>query len=163
MVSWVVLSNSYPEMDADKLRAKLDEAFPGEFLPPRKDAGSFVIDGPVERAQFLIQSRVRGAEGTFMLNNVPGPYTEFSDFDRFITDRAMRRRAAAQRSWLSIDLIGKHTTDENAYRFIGRVLAKLAPHDAAFLVHPARRIVIFFDEDVRRKLADGGPMQSDQK
>jgi len=156
MVSWVVLSKSYVELDEKKLRAKLDEAFPGEFLPPR-DQGSFVVEGPVAPAQFLIQSRVPGASGVFMLHSVPGPYTRFSDFDTFIGDRTLRRQARAQRSWLSIDLMTKHSnsTKAEAYRFISRALAKLAPSDAAFLVHPTRRIVIPFDEDVRRRLKSG--------
>ena len=155
MVSWVVLSNSYVGLTIDQLRAKLDEAFPGEFVPQR-DQGSFVVDGAVEGAQFMIQSRVPNARGIFMLNNVPGPYTKFSDFAKFIEDPAVRRKARAQKSWLSIDLIiGKHTTEDEAYRFIGRALAVLAPRDAAYLVHPTRRIVITFDDDVRRRLASG--------
>lgn len=157
MVSWVVLSKSYVALDAEKLRAKLDEAYPGEFLPQREQ-GSYVVEGPVERAQFLIQSRVANAAGTFMLNSVPGPYTKFSDFAKFIKDRAVARRARAQQSWLSIDLIAKHTTEEDAYRFIGRALATLAPRDAAFLVHPTRHITVAFDEEVRRRLADGEQM-----
>lgn len=155
MVSWVVLSNSYVALDAGTLRAKLDEAFPGEFVPQR-DQGSFVVEGPVEGVQFLIQSRVANASGTFMLNNVPGPYAKFSDFAQFIKDRTVRRRA--QQSWLSVDLIAKHTTEDDAYRFIGRALAVLAPRDAGYLVHPTRRIVMAFDDAIRRKLAGGEPL-----
>jgi len=156
MVSWVVLSKSYVELDLDKLRAKLDEVFPGEFVPQR-DEGCYVVEGPVKGAQFLIQSRVAGAGGTFMLNSVPGPYTVFSDFAIFIKDRTVKRQARAQRNWLSIDLIGKHSisTEDDAYRFIGRALAALAPRDASFLVHPTRRIVIAFDGEVRRRLGNG--------
>ena len=157
MVSWDVLSKSYVELDAAKLRAKLDEVYPGEFVPQRNQ-GSFVVDGSVPGAQFLIQSRVANAAGTFMLNSVPGPYTAFSDFAKFIKDRTVRRQARAQRSWRSIDLIAKHTTEEDAYRFIGRALAALAPRDAAYLVHPTRRITIAFDDDVRRRLANGEQM-----
>jgi hypothetical protein len=65
---------------------------------PQRDEKSFVIDGPVEGAQFLIQSRVANAAGTFMLQSVPGPYTKFSDFDKFIKDRTIRRQARAQQS-----------------------------------------------------------------
>lgn len=157
MVSWVILSESYVSLNLDKLRFILDEAFPGEFVPQREQ-GSFVIEGPVVRAQFLIQSRVAGAAGMFMLNSIPGPYAMFSDFVRHIEDQKTRRAAAALQNWLSIDLMAKHTTDEDAYRFIGRALATLAPRDAAFLVHPTRRIVITFDDDVRRKLASGALM-----
>ncbi|HLJ65656.1 MAG TPA: hypothetical protein VKT70_16210, partial [Stellaceae bacterium] len=45
MVSWVVLANTYIDYTVDSLRAKLDEIYPGQFLPPR-DKGNFVIDGP---------------------------------------------------------------------------------------------------------------------
>lgn len=143
-------------LDENKLRATLDEAFPGEFLPQR-DQGSFIVEGPIAPAQFLIQSRVPGASGVFMLNSVPGPYTRFSDFDKFFPDRTIRRQARAQRSWLSIDLMAKHSnsTEGEAYRFVGRVLAKLAPRDAAYLVHPTRHIVVPFDEGVRRRLENG--------
>jgi hypothetical protein len=159
MVSWVILSNSYVELTEDKLRVKLDEAFPGEFVPQR-DQGSYVVEGPVEGAQFLIQSRIAGASGTFMLNSVPGPYTLFSDFTSSIRDRTIRRQARAQQSWLSIDLMMKHsdTTEDGAYRFIGRALAKLAPRDATYLVHPTRRIVVTFDETARRRLESGEQM-----
>jgi len=90
-----------------------------------------------------------------MLNSVPGPYTEFSNFARHIKDRAVRRAAQAQQSWLSIDLIAKPTTEDDAYRFISRALAALAPRDAAFLVHPTRHLVIAFDDETRRRLASG--------
>ena len=154
MVSWVVLSKSYVSLDVNKLRAKLDEAFPGEFVPQREQR-SFVIEGPVERAQFLIQSRVVNAPGMFMLNSVPGPYTKFSNFAQHIEDRKIKRAVRAVQNWLSIDLIAKHTTEEDAYRFIGRALAVLAPRDAVYLIHPTRHIVIAFDDDVRAKLANG--------
>jgi len=156
MVSWVMLSNSYVELDETRLRAVLDQAFPGEFVPQRDDA-SFVVEGPVAGVQFLVQSRVTGAAGVFMLNTVPGPYTRFSDFTKFIADQTVRKKAQTQRSWLSIDLMSKHSnsTEADAYRFIGRALAKLAPRDATYLVHPTRRVVIAFDEDVRRRLERG--------
>jgi hypothetical protein len=91
---------------------------------------------------------------------VPGSYTHFSDFDKFIRDRTMKRRARAQQAWLSIDLMAKHSgaTESEASRFIGRALAKLAPTDAAYLVHPTRRIVVPFNDAVRRRLESGEQM-----
>jgi hypothetical protein len=156
MVSWVVLFDSALALDEETLRARLDEAFPGEFVAQR-DQGSFVVEGPEPGAQFLIQSRVAGAAGVFMLNAVPAPYTHFSNFAAFIPDRTTRQKARAQRRWLSIDLMMKNpdAIEADAYRFIGRALAKLAPRDAAYLVHPTRQIVVAFDEDVRRRLASG--------
>jgi hypothetical protein len=156
MVSWVVLSNSYVKLDVDSLRAALNEAFPGEFLPDQR--GSFVIDGTVSAAEFLIQSRVKGAAGTFLLISVPGPYTAFSNFADAIEDEDVRRQASAQKNWLAVDLIGRQTAESEAYRFIGIALAKLAPSDAAYLVHPTRPIVRAFKDDLRRRLAAGDAM-----
>ena len=68
-----------------------------------------------------------------MLNNVAGPYTEFPDFDAHIPDHKLRRLAAAQEAWLSIDRIAG-SNPRDAYRFIGKALAELAPADAAVLV-----------------------------
>jgi hypothetical protein len=152
MISWVVLSNTYVNLKVDSLRAKLDEVYPGQFLPPRDK--NFVVNG-LTSGQFLIKSNIAGAAGMFMLISVPASYTEFSDFAEVIKDPALLRNVKAQCCWLSVDLIHRHTTDEDAYRFIEQVLAKLAPSDAAFLVHPEKRITITFDDGIRRRLANG--------
>src|SRR5580698_9461969 len=62
-----------------------------------------------------------------------------------------RRNAAG----FSVDLVHRLTTDEDAYRFIEQVLAKLAPQDAAFLVHPEKLITMPFDDNIRRQFATG--------
>lgn len=153
-VSWVVLSRTRVELDAERLRAQLDQIFPGHFMPPR-ERGSFVIDGPVSGAAFFIQSLVPDATGSFLLQTVAGPYAEVSDFADRIVDESLRRIAHAQTAWLSVELVGRRMSDDDAYRFIGRVLAHLAPLDAAALVHPSRLVTFRFDEEVRRKLASG--------
>jgi hypothetical protein len=155
MISMVVLSSCYVELTLDMLRASLDRVYPGQFLPPR-ERGTFVIDGEIPGATFLIQSDIPGATGMFLLHNVPAPYTEFSDFAARIADASLRRLAQAQTCWLSVDLIHRYTTEEDAYRFIGSVLAQLAPDNAAALVHPSRLITIAFNDQVRRELASGG-------
>jgi len=154
MVSLVVLYDTYLELSLESLRQALDQEFPGEFLPPR-EFGNFVVDGAVPGSTFMILSAIPEASGMFMLNNVPGPYTEFSYFAEYISDDVLRERATAQNCWLSIDLINLTTSIEDAYRFIGKVLARLAPDDAAFLVHPETYCSIVFDNDVRARLAGG--------
>jgi hypothetical protein len=154
MVSWVVLSHSYVELTADALRENLDQLYPGQFLPPREQ-GNFVVDGNVPGVEFLIQCGVPGAAGLFLLYSVPGPYTAFSDFADHIEDASLRELALAQECWLSVDLAHAHKTEADGYRFIGQVLAKLAPRDAAVLVHPSRLMTMRFDDEVRRKLAAG--------
>jgi hypothetical protein len=155
MISLVVLSNSYVEVTLDTLREHLEQVYPGRFLPPR-EKGTFVVEGNIPDTPFLIQSDIPGAAGSFLLHSVPGPYTMFSDFAAHISNFSLRRLAQAQCCWLSVDLIHHDTTEGEAYRFIGSVLAKLAPRDAAAVVHPSRLVTIAFDDEVRRKLANGG-------
>jgi hypothetical protein len=150
MTSWVVLSMTWLELSAETLRARLDRAFPSEFLPPRA-SGTFVVEGPVAGAQFLINSAITGAAGTFMLNSIPGPYTEFSDFAAQIADRELRRLAIVQQAWLSVDLIAG-AMPHDAYRFIGTALAELAPADAAVLVDAGSNTSWRFTDDIRRQL-----------
>ena len=157
MISWVVLSKSYVDLKVGVLREKLDEVYPGQFLPPRDK--NFVIDGPTP-GQFFIKSNIAGAAGMFMVISVPGSYTEFSDFADVIADPALLRNVKAQCCWLSVDLVHRFTTDADAYRFIEQVLAKLAPQDAAFLVHPEKRITMPFNDDIRRRLANGAQILS---
>jgi hypothetical protein len=155
MISLVVLSNSHVALTLDTLRGHLEELYPGHFLPPR-DKGTFVVEGNLPDMPFLIQSDIPGAAGSFLLHSVPEPYTAFSDFAEHIADASLRRLVQAQTRWLSVDLIHRNTTDAEAYRFIGSVLAELAPRDAAALVHPSRLLTIAFDDRVRRALANGG-------
>jgi hypothetical protein len=154
MLSLVALSNSHLGLTLDTLRTHLDRIYPGYFLPPRQQ-GTFVIDGEVKGVQFLIQSSIGGAKGIFMLNSVPGPYTKFSDFHRHIRDQPLRELAASQRCWLSVDLVRRHTTDDEAYGFIARVIAHLAPKDTVALVDPDRSATIAFSDDVRGRLNQG--------
>lgn len=153
MVSLVVLSNMYVELTLDTLRQRLDSLYPGKFLPPNE--ASFVVEGAVEGATFLIKSNVAGASGLFMLHSVPGPYTEFSNFVEYVDDPKLLEIALAQNCWLSVDRMMRSAPDEEAYRFIGNVLALLAPADAAMLVHPSQSYAIEFDDNVWRQLAAG--------
>jgi hypothetical protein len=151
MVGWVVLCREWLELAEETLRAQLDRLYPGEFLPPRQ-RGTFVVEGPVAGTQFLIHSAVAGATGMFLLQSVPGPYTEFSPFAHHIRDAALRRNALAQQAWLAIDQVGGDN-EADAYRFIGKVLADLAPGDATVLVHPERLVSYPFDAGMRLKLS----------
>jgi hypothetical protein len=66
----------------------------------------------------------------------------------------LHRIAVAQQAWLGLDRVHGDNDDE-AYRFIGKVLAELAPADTAALVHPERLTTLGFDAEVRRQLASG--------
>jgi hypothetical protein len=153
MIGWVVLSNTDVELTVDLVRATLEALYPGQFLPANDR--NFVIEGAIADSQFMIQSNVAGAAGMFMLHSVPGPYTDFSDFAEAITEPGLRALAVAQQAWLAVDVMHVHTTEAEAYRLIGALLAKLAPPDAAVLVHPSKPIVMRLDGDVRSRLASG--------
>jgi hypothetical protein len=153
MVSLVILSQSSPDLTLESIRSTLDAVFPGQFLPPREE-GNFVIDGGVPGAVYMIQCTVPGAGGMFMLHNVPGPYAEFTDISRL--SGSLRDLALKQPCWMSIDLMHAYGAEEDGYRFIGPVLAQLAPTDSTVLLHPSKMIAVQFTPDVRRQLASGG-------
>jgi len=155
MISLVALSGSYVDLDVHSLSKALDELYPGKFVPLEQQA-NFVVGGRVP-GQFLVKSTIPGAAGMFMVQSVPGPYTEFSDFARFITDTSLRRKAEAQQCWLSIDLIHMFANKDEAYRFIAVALAKLAPADAAVLVKPQTNAAVLFTAELRSQLAAGQP------
>ena len=98
MVSLVVLFSSYEELTCDLVRERLDRAFPGWFIPPR-EKGTFVVDGVPPGMQFFVNSALPGAGGTFLLFNVPGPYSDVSGYAKLIKDKDMRASALAQRQW----------------------------------------------------------------
>ena len=154
-LSLIVLSNTHVALTVDRLLATLNQLYPGEFLPPRQN--NFVIDGAVPGATFFIQCSVPGARGTFMMHSVRGPYTDVSDFARRIADRTLRQRAEHQAFWMSVDLRGRHGNagQEEPYRLIGALLAKLAPADSAFVVDLATSAIVEFSDEVRGRLARG--------
>jgi hypothetical protein len=153
-IGLVVLSNSFVELTLDSLRQGLDQLYPGQFLPPREQ-GSFVVEGNIPEAEYFINSDIPGSRGMFLLTTVPGPYSLFSNFEADIADPALRRRAEEQACWLSVTLVHKSATEAEAHRFIGSVLAHLAPDDSAALVQLSTMTTVAFDADLRRQLATG--------
>jgi hypothetical protein len=63
MIGWVVLSNTYVELTVDRLRATLDQLYPGQFLPPGDR--NFVIEGGVPDSQFTIQQQRRATQRAY--------------------------------------------------------------------------------------------------
>jgi hypothetical protein len=155
MVSLVALLPSWQERSIDEVRESLDALFPGCFLPPREE-GNFVIEGPVLGASYMVQCTIPEHSGMFLIHNVPGPYSEFSDCLVHLPDSELKELAAKQPCWMSVDMMHRHTSDEDAYRFVSAALAKLAPPDAAVLLHPSRYMALPFSSEVRRTLASGG-------
>ena len=129
--------------------------FPGEYLPARSE-GNFVVEGFAEGASYMVQCTIPKYAGMFQINNVPSPYSAFSDYLRHIKDPETRRLADSQGCWLSVDLMHKYETNEDAYRFISLALGKLAPEDTTLLVHPSRNQIAKFTRELRATLVTGG-------
>jgi hypothetical protein len=151
MISWVVLSKTRVELTPDSLRVRLDRLYPGLFLPPQ-ELRNFVVEGPVLDAQFLIQASVPGSAGLYMLQSIAANATGFSEFAGGVNDPALHELISSQQAWLSVDVIDA-ALDQDCRRFIGKILAELAPADSAILADPDRRTAIRFDEQVRGQLA----------
>jgi hypothetical protein len=87
MISWVVLLKTRVELTPDSLRAHLDRLYRGLFLPPQ-ELRTFVVEGPVLDAQFLIEASVPGSAGLYMLQSIAAGSKGFSDFADGIHDPA---------------------------------------------------------------------------
>jgi hypothetical protein len=103
----------------------------------------------------MIFSTIPGAAGIFILNNIPGPYADASNFAEVISDLSVVSGVASQRCWLSVDLVHRTTTDQEGLRFIEQVLARFAPADAAYLVNPDNGATIAFNDSLRSRFARG--------
>ncbi|MDC7789336.1 hypothetical protein PQJ75_20035 [Rhodoplanes sp. TEM] len=153
MVMLVALSNTHVPIVATALTAEFRSVFPRHFLTSGDD-GSFVAAGPLDGLQVFAKSLVPGASGFFMVQSVPGPYSDVSKAPGRIGDPAMRERALAQTCWLSVELVHTWASPEDARRFIARTMARLAPDDTAVLLRPPDGAVAF-DAAVRARLAAG--------
>jgi hypothetical protein len=154
MPTLALLSGSPAALTLDDLRASLDRAFPGEFLPQRDDR-SFVVEGETPGEPYFIKSLVGGAEGMFLLHHQVGSAEDWSDMDFDDTDDPVfRRLVRADHSMMSIHMIKAMAGEDAAYSFMLRALAEIAPPEPGFLLYPSRGCVPF-DDKVRRMAAAG--------
>lgn len=149
----VVLSNTHVPLTVESLRGTLDTLYPDQFAQS-EDAGNKVSKGFLP-GMFGIECVIPGAEGWYVVHSNLGPFTAYSDFEKHIDDDELRDVAEAQEFSLEVHLVSIHGIQEEAYRFIGALLAMLAPADSAILVHPSNHAVIAFTPSVRKCLAAG--------
>ena len=154
MLSLVALCPTWSRLEVGEVRDALDSLFPGSFLPPREE-GNFVVEGPAPGSSVLVQCSAPGHSGTFHVYHVAGPYGDFSEFLLHIEDPNVRKLAEAQPCWFSVDVLHRHASDDEALRFICVALAKLAPSDATFVVHPTLYLVNALSPESRQVLASG--------
>jgi hypothetical protein len=141
MVSLVLLLREHQDMDVATLEGSLDTLFPGHFLP--KNEGSFVTNG-AHAAEFLVKSTVLRHSGMFLVNAIPGPYGE---------------GLPGHSAWTSVDRVAAIGSDDDAYRFIGKTLAKVGGRAVA-VVHPATGKSVPFDDATPQRLRSEDVLQS---
>jgi hypothetical protein len=146
MASLTLLSRSHAVLTLDQVRAALDRALPGVFVPPN-DASFVVEDGDGPR---LIKSLAQGAKGIFLFHNEAG----MTDAAEDVADVELSRFISLEHGWTSIDMIQSIGGEVEAYRFAAKALAQLAPSDAAFLLDPSKGAKPF-DEKVLSLLRAG--------
>ncbi len=148
MVSLVLLCSNYVALTLDQIREALDRAFPGEFLP--QNERSFIVEGEEPGGPHLIKSLIQDAKGIFLFHNDRGQ----GNVDEEIDDERLRHITSSEHGWMSIDTINVMTTEADAFRFIAKALAQLAPTDAVYLLSPSEGPIVL-DERVRRSLEAG--------
>jgi hypothetical protein len=149
MVSLVALLRQAVRLDRAALEQKLDAVFPGQFVPQNEN--SFVVDGP-DPTQFMAKSLVASHSGLFFVICRPEAYVDVSSFALNDRDPRLQDLLRQHNAWLSVDQVAPIGGTEDAYRFIGRALAKLAPDDSVALVHPQTNAMVPFDSETRAKL-----------
>jgi hypothetical protein len=157
MVSLVVLVSQPVHLDVPTVQRLLDEVFPGRFVP--KTDSSFVIEGTGPE-QLFVKSVIPQNAGVFFVNVVPRPYTAVSGFLTKVTEPTLRSRVQGHTAWLSVDRVGAIGSVDDAYRFIGKALARLAPHDALAVVHPSSERTVPFEGSTLAQLRADNVLQA---
>ena len=153
MISLVALSRSWVQYSVEEMLECLDSIFPGQFTPAQRDRNWVTQESS---DQLAIQCLVDGYAGFYYVNGVPGPYAAFSNFLFEVHDSGLRKLCSEQPFWFSVDVLRKHGTDEDAYRFAGLLLSALAHEDSAVLVQPFQGSCQRLTPKLRRQLAAGG-------
>lgn len=149
MVSLVILLRRPVQWERAAIQEQLDAVFPGQFLPQNEN--SFVIDGP-DPTQFMVKSLVASHSGLFFIICRPEAYVNVSNFAPNDRDPRLQELLGQHHAWHSVDLIAPISGTEDAYRFIGKTLAKLAPEDSVALIHPQTKALVRFDAETRVRL-----------
>jgi hypothetical protein len=156
MVSLVALLRRPAPLEVDSVRQVLDDLFPGRFLPRNDDC--FVVEGPAPN-QVAIKSLVPAHTGFFLAISAPVPYTNASPFAASLADPELIEIATNHEAWLSIDLIGPVGGVDDAYRLIGKALARLAVHPLG-IVHPHTCTTLRFSDTVLNGLRSDAVLAS---
>lgn len=154
MISLVALSPSWVEYSLEEMQHQLASMFLGDFTSAQSQS-NWVAEGLSGKGSFAIQCMVEGYAGLYIVNSSPGPYSAFSDFLASIEDPDLKKLAAEQPCWLSVDSVRSYSTDADAYRFVALLLSAIAPDDTRVLVDPSRGLAREFTPEIRRQLAAG--------
>lgn len=100
---------------------------------------------------------------TFGVLNVSSPYVEdVESAAEAIGDLRVRKAFGEHRAWLAVDLMGaEQDTDlDEAYRYIGKLVAGFAGEDCLAIFAPATGRMNVLDEDLLAKLRGPDPLEA---
>jgi len=122
-------------------------------LSDAEDGGNFVVG---ESPSFIVMAEGR----TFLVNNSDAPYfTDGPLAASQVKDLRLRKAVNGHRAWMSVDLMcNDEAPVEEAYRWIGKLIAELAADDCLAILSPQTGWLHVYNRELRRTLCGGDPL-----
>ena len=160
MISIVLLLLNPLPMDVSRLEVSIARAAPASFVKSEQN----FVNSTDKREKFEVFF-AKSNDGIFLVHNHAHPYCdELEKVAGSISDRALGEKVRKHRAWISVDLMDRDKmmfrTEADAWRFIGKVLAELAPEDAVAIYVPAKGVLMAFDNSSKTKLRDSNVLKA---
>lgn len=139
---------------ADQVRA-IDSSDEGDEAEGKQPAGDMVMGQSPHFTAYV--------GGTaFLIHNVPAPYVNnAAEASESFPELRVRKAVRDHQAWLSMDILHAGAATPEAYRLVGRVLARLVDTNCLALYHPPlnRWVTCSIDETAERLRTDN-PIQA---
>jgi uncharacterized protein YegJ (DUF2314 family) len=151
----VLLLREERYIDPIILRKLAANAFDIEF-DDSEDAENFVVVVQ-DDVNYMIQAHGQ----TFLVNNYARPYIEdLEEVSEEIQELRLRQAVRDHRAWLSVDQFGPaRISEEESFRWIGRLLAELIDTDCTAIFCPANSRGCVYEPDLDDMLRGPDPLQ----
>lgn len=155
IVSLVLLLREERYLDTVILKKLAENAFDVEF-EDSDDAENYVV-----MVQDDVNYMIQAYGQTFLVNNYPRPYIEdLEEVSSEIQELRLRQAVREHRAWLSVDQFGPPTmSEEESFRWIGRLLAELVDTDCTAIFCPANSRGCVYEPDLDDLLRSPDPLQ----
>lgn len=155
VVSLVLLLREERYLDVEILGRLAERALEVEF-DDSEDPENFVV---MIKDDVNYMIRARGE--MFLVNNYPCPYVDdVKQVGDEIQELRLRQAFLEHRAWLSVDRFGPPSlSDDEAFRWIGRLVAELLDEDCTAIFCPTNRRGCVREEDHEEILRGPDPLQ----